>query len=195
MEHDRNSDRAVMRLIFAASLAGLSYELALMRIFSISLSYHFAFMVISIAMLGIAASGTVLALFPGMKDLSRVPIYGLLLAAAIPASYLLANAVPFDPARLSWDRTAALCREPLLRHPLCSFFLFRADRIHCLCNDAARGERDLRLGPSGAGGGALAMVWLLSRGGPETSVFIIATLLLQASSIGLAGKTRCCRCC
>ncbi|MBI5893712.1 MAG: hypothetical protein HZB79_08710 [Deltaproteobacteria bacterium] len=38
------------------SLAMLAYEAALTRIFSIALWYHFAFMVVSIAMLGIAAS-------------------------------------------------------------------------------------------------------------------------------------------
>lgn len=64
-------------------------------------------MVISIAMLGIGASGTALSLFSGLKDLRRV---------------------------------------------------YAADLL-------------------GAGFGALAMVWLLFLGGPETSVFLISALL------------------
>ncbi len=42
--------RNVLRLVFAASLASLSYELALMRSFSISLWYHFAFMPVGLLM-------------------------------------------------------------------------------------------------------------------------------------------------
>ena len=178
MEPDRTSVRAVTRLIFGASLACLSYELALMRIFSISLSYHFAFMVISIAMLGIAASGTALVLFPGLKDIRRVPLYGLLLAAAIPASYLLANAVPFNPARLSWEWTQLLDLSLyylILSVPFFCFGLVIAAAYATMPHAAnAIYASDL----AGAGSGALAMIWLLSRGGPEMSVFIIATLLL-----------------
>lgn len=50
--HDR---RSVLRIVLTASLVNLSFELTLIRIFSISLWYYFAFMVISIAMLGIGA--------------------------------------------------------------------------------------------------------------------------------------------
>ena len=112
MERTGGNNRAVLGLIFAASFASLAYELALIRVFSISLWYHFAFMVISIAMLGIGASGTMLSVFPGLRDLRRVPCYALMLAVMLPASYLLANAVPFDPARLSWDRLPLPKRLP-----------------------------------------------------------------------------------
>jgi|TARA_B100001964_G_scaffold244613_1_gene326902 hypothetical protein len=46
----------------AFSLATLALELSLIRFFSISQWYHFAFMVVSIALFGIAASGTFLAI-------------------------------------------------------------------------------------------------------------------------------------
>ncbi|MBU4320355.1 MAG: hypothetical protein KJ739_04625, partial [Nitrospinae bacterium] len=59
--------RSILPLIFFVSLSSLAYEITLMRIFSISLWYHFAFMVISIAMLGIAASGTLLSVYPKLK--------------------------------------------------------------------------------------------------------------------------------
>ena len=52
---------AILPAIFVASLSSLSFEIVLTRIFAISLWYHFAFMVISIAMLGIGASGTLLS--------------------------------------------------------------------------------------------------------------------------------------
>lgn len=190
MERFRENSRSFLTLIFSASLAGLSFEIALLRIFSISLWYHFAFMVISIAMLGIAASGTVLAVFPGMKDIRRVPRYGLLLAISIPASYLLANAVPFDPARLSWDRLQLLAIS-LYYIILCiPFFWFG---LIVSIAYAARSEEANAIYASdllGAGAGALAMVWLLSLGGPETSVFIISTLLATALLSSADRKTR-----
>jgi len=177
MEQGGTNNRVILRLIFITSLASLSYELALLRVFSISLWYHFAFMVISIAMLGLGASGTALSLFPGLKDLRRVPLYALLLAIAIPASYLLANAVPFDPARLSWDRTQLISVSLyyiILCAPFFCFGLIVSTAYSSLSREAnAVYAADLM----GAGFGALAMVWLLSLGGPETSVFIISTLL------------------
>jgi hypothetical protein len=186
MEPDRNSDRAIVRLIFAASLASLSYELALMRIFSISLWYHFAFMVISIAMLGIAASGTALSLFPSLKNIRRIPLYSFLLAAGMPASYLLANAVPFDPARLSWDWTQLFDLSLYYLMLSVPFFCFGLI-VSAAYSAMPRATNAIYASDlAGAGGGAIAMVWLLSLGGPEMTVFTLSTLLLT----GLLHRTR-----
>ena len=53
-----------MRLlaISLVSAGVLAYEVLLARLFSITQWYHFAYMVISIALLGYGASGTFLAL-------------------------------------------------------------------------------------------------------------------------------------
>ena len=147
MARFEENNRAILTLIFSASLASLSFEIALLRIFSISLWYHFAFMVISIAMLGIAASGTVLAVFPALKDIRRVSFYGLMLGASIPVSYLLANAVPFDPARLSWDRLQLLAIS-LYYIILCvPFFCFGLIVSIAYSAISAKSKRDIRLGP------------------------------------------------
>ena len=53
-------NRGSARFFLAISLVSVStliYEIGLTRIFSISQGYHFAFMVISIALLGIGAGG------------------------------------------------------------------------------------------------------------------------------------------
>ena len=89
--------------IFLCSLSAISFEITLTRIFSISLWYHYAFMVVSIAMLGIGLSGTMQAIFPNLKLGRRLGPYALLLGVSIPLGFLLTNMVPFDPARLSWD--------------------------------------------------------------------------------------------
>jgi hypothetical protein len=156
-----------------------------MRVFSISLWYHFAFMVVSIAMLGIGASGTALSVFPGLKDLRRVPHYGLMLAVGIPASYLCANAVPFDPARLSWDRMQLLAVS-LYYVVLCVPFFFFGLIVSTVYSAMAREANAIYASDLlGAGAGAIAMAWLLSLGGPEVSVFLVSALL----ATGLVGLT------
>jgi hypothetical protein len=75
------NDLKIPLVIFLSSCATLAYEVLLIRLFSISLWYHYAFMIISIAMLGFAASGVLLAIRPPDKpDQERIPIYALLLA-------------------------------------------------------------------------------------------------------------------
>ena len=53
----RTSDRAALAGIAAVSAALLMTELALTRIFSVTMYYHFAFLAISIALFGLSASG------------------------------------------------------------------------------------------------------------------------------------------
>ncbi len=48
--------------IFLISLSTLLLEFSLTRVLSVSLWYHFAFMVISVALLGFGVSGVVLSL-------------------------------------------------------------------------------------------------------------------------------------
>ncbi|HWR73603.1 MAG TPA: hypothetical protein VN604_10570, partial [Nitrospirota bacterium] len=177
MGDERTGSRMLLSLILFSSLASLSFEIALMRVFSVSLWYHFAFMVISIAMLGIAGGGTALSVFPGLKKAGNTPLYCLLLAAGIPASYLLANAIPFDPSRLSWDRLQLLF-VGLYYLVLCvPFFFFGLAVSTAYATAASEANAVYTADLTGAGLGALAMVWLLSLGGPEQGVFIISSLL------------------
>ena len=53
---------AVVVAVALLSAAALGYEILLIRLFSIILWHHFAFMIISLALLGIGAGGTALAL-------------------------------------------------------------------------------------------------------------------------------------
>mgnify|MGYP006177718287 CR=1 FL=1 len=46
------------------SAAALAYEVVLTRLFSIAHGYHFAFLAVSLALLGFGASGTLLAIAP-----------------------------------------------------------------------------------------------------------------------------------
>ncbi|TMG90158.1 MAG: SAM-dependent methyltransferase, partial [Betaproteobacteria bacterium] len=82
------------------SAAALGYEILLMRLFSIILWHHFAYMMISVAMLGYGAAGTFVAL--AQRFLLRR--YEVVFSAAATlfgitavAGFLLAQRVAFDP--------------------------------------------------------------------------------------------------
>ncbi|HEX2259858.1 MAG TPA: hypothetical protein VHJ40_08965, partial [Actinomycetota bacterium] len=85
--------------------AMILYEVALTRIFSIAYGYHFAFLAISLGLLGFGVSGTLIALRP--RWIERVTGAGLaslslLAACSFIAGYLVANNIPFDPYRVGW---------------------------------------------------------------------------------------------
>jgi len=99
--------------IFLISAATLTFEIALTRIFSVAQGYHFAFMAVSLALLGFGASGTALAVFPKLllhkDDLpSSLFIYSLLFSLSLPACYLISNYIPFDSYQITWDRRQIL---------------------------------------------------------------------------------------
>jgi len=86
----------------------MAYEVLLTRLFSIILWHHFAYMIISAAMLGYGVSGTALTL---LKE-RFAPHFGMVyvinaavLAVLMPAAFMLAQLVPFDPLELLWDKT------------------------------------------------------------------------------------------
>lgn len=80
--------------IFLISLATLALEISLIRFFSISQWYHFAFMVVSIALFGIAASGTFLAI---RKLKNPLFLSSILFSLSTVIGFFATNNVLFDP--------------------------------------------------------------------------------------------------
>ena len=58
--------------LFLLSSATLAYEINLTRLYAVSQFYHFAFLVVSIAMFGSGAGGTLLAVSASHSRLSRL---------------------------------------------------------------------------------------------------------------------------
>src|SRR5438552_11919412 len=85
--------------LFLLSLATLLLELALTRIMSVSLWYHFGFLVISTALLGFGVSGVTLALWADLrerKDLDlALGICGLAFAVCVVFSFWCMQRIPF----------------------------------------------------------------------------------------------------
>ncbi len=93
------------------SAATLIFEIALSRIFSVAQWYHFAFMTVSLALLGFGASGSFLSIF---QEKAKVNLDRVLIASSslfwltLLGGYLVANYVPFDSFCIAWDRRQLL---------------------------------------------------------------------------------------
>ena len=105
---------AVYLGIFLLSAAGLAFEITLTRVFALAQWYHFAFMSVSLALLGFGASGSALSLLRGATDRLRAAPHRALSALAalfslgVLVSYLTINFLPFDSYRVTWDRVQLL---------------------------------------------------------------------------------------
>ena len=87
------------------SAATLLMELALLRLFAVQQFYHFAFMAISLALLGAGASGSLLSL--RRRPYASGPLC-IGFALATVGAYLVINYVPFDSFSIAWDRRQVL---------------------------------------------------------------------------------------
>ena len=83
--------------IFLISLATLALEVSLIRFFSISQWYHFAFMVVSIALFGVAASGTFLAIKKIKKGGNLLFLSSILFSLSVLIGFFITNNTIFDP--------------------------------------------------------------------------------------------------
>ena len=109
-----NTEIRFSRIILAIgvlSAATLAFETALTRFLAVAQFYHFAFLIVSLALLGFGASGTLLSLFPKIKEqplpdiLARV---GIWFALSIWITYGVVNWLPFDSYSIAWERRQIL---------------------------------------------------------------------------------------
>jgi hypothetical protein len=95
--------------ILLLSAATLALEITLTRVFAVAQWHHYAFMIVSVALLGFGASGTFLLLAghrlaPGSEHLpSALAALALLFAVTALGSGLAVNLVPFDAFRIGFE--------------------------------------------------------------------------------------------
>ena len=92
--------------VLLVSAATLLLEIALTRIFAVTQGYHFAFLAISLALLGFGASGTALAIVPALAARDVRPLIagaGLLFAVTSAGGLYLIKVLPFDAYTLLWE--------------------------------------------------------------------------------------------
>ncbi len=93
------------------STASLAYEILLMRLFSIIQWHHFAYMIISLALLGYGVSGTVIAIAQRRILLKYKLVYFsclILFGMTATGCFLIAQAIPFNAEEVFWNGWQAI---------------------------------------------------------------------------------------
>ncbi|HUW08985.1 MAG TPA: hypothetical protein VM537_04610 [Anaerolineae bacterium] len=157
---------------FLLAAATFVFEISLTRIFSLNQFYHFAFMAVSLALLGFGASGSVLVLWPrlaGEAWCRHLTWLALAFGPCLPASYLLTNLIPFDSYTIAWDPSQVvylLITYLVLTMP---FVLSGLVQAIPLSSVPQRANRFYGANLAGSAAGCLLAVLLLpSLGGPGT---------------------------
>jgi len=187
IEKSRSSQPPGFAILFI-SAAALAYEVLLIRLFSIIQWHHFAYMVISLALLGYGASGTFVALLR-RRLLNDFPKSFLINASLFGVTsvicFLLAQQLPFNTLEMFWDpmQMGYLLLAYLL---LFTPFFFAANCI-CLCFSRF-GEmipRVYAFDLVGAGLGALGVILLLYLLSPSGVLRAIAAVGFAAAALSV----------
>jgi len=173
--------------VFLLSLATLLLELALTRVLSVALWYHFGFLIISTALLGFGASGVVLALWRSLRE--RVSLDRALASLAFAFGVLtlvcfwLMQRVPFDPFSLLADRRQLFLMP--LYYIIISLPFFCSGLVLALL--FTRGTEQINrlyaFDLLGAGMGCAALVLVLPAFGGSGAVVVAAALGLLAATV------------
>ncbi len=180
-------------LAIAVLSAGvLASEVLLTRLFSIVQVHHFAYMVISIALLGYGASGTFLALFRERLISHFTTAFALsasLFGISLIASFALAERLPFKPGALIWDPHQLVYLALLYALFTVPFFCAANCVGLAFACFPGRVGRIYRYDLMGAGVGAVGVVALLFVLFPSPSLRLVAALGPLAGALALAYRS------
>ncbi|UCH42030.1 MAG: SAM-dependent methyltransferase [Gammaproteobacteria bacterium] len=167
------------------SAAVLAYEVLLMALFSLIQWHHFAYLVVSIALLGFGISGSLLVyLAPRLRHSFRgfATSQACLFALSSLLGFGLAQRLSFNPEELIWD-PAHWIRLALVILLLMLPFLFAANLIGmALIEFRERLSRIYAADLLGAGVGALGIIGLLYLMTPTRALLLVATFGLAAAA-------------
>ena len=172
--------------ILMISASALAYEIVLMRVFSIIQWQHFAYMIISLALLGYGVSGTFLSLLQRVLVPRYATVYfvnSVLFSVFMLIGFAGAQSINFNPEELFWDWKSYF---KLLVVYLCLAlpFFFAAN---CIALSFIRfGESIAKIYAMdlvGAGVGSLGVVLLLFTAMPNDAVRYLALVGMAAALI------------
>lgn len=175
--------------IFLMCCGTLLLELSLTRVMSVTLWYHFGFLVISTALLGFGASGVALALWRRLREempLDRsLSVLAFLFGVTAVASFWLQQHIPFDPFSLL-SNLRQLWLMPLFLLTVVVPFFFAGLAVGLLFTRGSASVNRLYafdLLGAGVGCGAIALV-LPVLGGAGAVVFAAVLGLLASLVFG-----------
>ncbi len=177
--------------VFLISAAAIGYEILLMRVLSIVQWHHFAYMIISLALLGYGASGTFIALFRKRVE-PRFELsfatFALLFSVAMVVCLVLGQRVPFNALEVIWDRTQFIYLSLLYLVFFVPFFFAACCVGLALTCRSAEISRLYFFDLIGAGVGALLLIGLLFISPPQTALTVLVAMALLASIVIGAGE-------
>lgn len=172
--------------IFIIALSTLLLEFSLTRVLSVSLWYHFAFMVISVALLGFGVSGVVLALNKKLSTINTdklLTILSIAYGTSVILSFILMNKIPFDPFSLLTDSMQFLYLP--LYYLLITIPFFFAGLIISVLLSRFKNEisKLYFFDLIGAGIACIAFVIIVPEAGGNGAVVIVSALAFLAAVI------------
>jgi SAM-dependent methyltransferase len=171
--------------ITVVAFATLVFELSLIRVFSFTIWHHFGYVVISTALLGYGASGTFLAIRPGVG--ARDPrvflaICALLCSLTMVATLVFVSLFPLDPMAILRQRgqlALFLAYQAAVAVP----FFFSGLLISVVLRDGAtRVDRLYGFDLVGAGLGCLCAVVLMNWITPPGAAVVAAAAMAVAAA-------------
>ena len=170
--------------ILLVSAAAIGYELLLIRVLSIVQWHHFAYMIISLALLGYGASGTFIAVFcrtlePHFEQAFAICAFAF--SIAMVACFIVGQRVPFNALEIIWDRKQILYLALMYLVFFVPFF-FAACCVGLALT--CRSEAISRLyffDLAGAGAGALLTIGALLLVFPQSALILLVALAMVAS--------------
>lgn len=174
------------------SVAVLAYEVLLVRLFAIVQWHHFAFMAISIALLGFGISGTLLAIWQEWARPRFTIIFAtsaILFGVSAPISFLVAQALPFNALAVVWE-PAQLLYLPVMYLLLVVPFFFGATCIGLsFVRFGDEAGRVYAFNLIGSAVGALGIIGVLFVMTPQDALKLVAILsLLSAAVVSLQAR-------
>jgi spermidine synthase len=172
------------------SAAAIGYEILLMRVLSIVHWHHFAYMIISLALLGYGASGTFIAVGRNLLTRHFAPAFSLsalAFAATMVASCILGQRVPFNALEMVWNARQFLYLGAIYLVFFVPFF-FAATCIGLAFTCAKSAiNRIYFFDLLGAGIGALGVVLALFVLWPQSALRLLAGTALLAAALAALG--------
>ena len=186
--------RRTLLAVAALAAAALLLESTLTRLLAVAQFYHFAFLAVSLALLGFGASGTLLSLAPRLAR--EVPVErtlagsGAAFALSAALAYATVNLLPFDSYSIAWERRQLLYFALYYLALALPFLAAGLGIAAALAASAGRSHRVYAANLLGSGAGVLLAPALLELAGVPGAVLASALIgLLPAVGAAWAGLT------
>ena len=187
------SIRRIQVVVFLVSAALIAYEILLFKTFAIRYWHHFAYLIVSIALIGFGASGTCIFLFQkGLKRHFRAVLYlfPFLMVLSIWINIFLGPLIAFNPLVIIWQPRETVSLLTLSLALLIPFFIgaMCVGLSFSVCTGKI--HRIYFANLTGSGLGSLPIVLTLFHLGPHEIILFISLITLCATFAVAGGRGR-----